>query len=111
MQALGLQDLGLLLALGAQDFRRAHAFGFEDRGALFALGLHLPGHRVDDVGRRADVLHLDAGDLDAPGFGRMVDDGEQPGIDLVALGQGLVEVHRAHHGAQVGRRERHDARV
>src|SRR3546814_17284324 len=40
--ALGLQDLALFLTLGAQDFRRAHAFGFEDVGALFALGLPLP---------------------------------------------------------------------
>jgi hypothetical protein len=36
---------------------------------------------------------------------------EQPGVDLVALGQGLVEVHRAHHGAQVGGRELHDGGV
>ena len=37
-------------------------------GALVALGLHLPRHRVDEVARRADVLDLDAGDLDAPGL-------------------------------------------
>jgi hypothetical protein len=33
-------------------------------------------------------------------LGRLVDHGEQPRVDLVALGEGLVEVHRAHHGAQ-----------
>ncbi len=42
------------------------AFGFEDLGALLALGLHLPAHRLDQVARRVDVLDLDAGDLDAP---------------------------------------------
>ena len=31
------------------------------------------GHRVDDIGRRADVLQFDAGDLDPPAFGRLVD--------------------------------------
>ena len=45
------------------------------------------------------------------GLGRMVDDREQPGIDLVALRQGLIEVHRPHHGAQVRRRERHDRHI
>jgi hypothetical protein len=116
---LGLAEGRFLFALGLQDRwpasrpRRAgcggaKAFGLEDRGALLALGLHLPRHRGDDVGRRADVLDLDAGDLDAPCLGRLVDDDQQPGVDLVALRQGLVEVHRPHHGAQVGGRERHD---
>ena len=41
----------------------------------------------------------------------MVDHGEQAGIDLVALRQGLVEVHRAHHRAQIGGRERHERQV
>jgi hypothetical protein len=36
------------------------------------------------------------------------DHGEQPRIDLVALGQGLVQVHRSHHRAQVGGGELHD---
>jgi hypothetical protein len=35
----------------------------------------------------------------------MIDHRQQPGVDLVALRQRLVEVHRAHHRAQVGRRE------
>jgi hypothetical protein len=54
-------------ALGAQDLGGARAFGLEDVGALLALGLHLAAHRVDDVGGRADVLDLDARDLDPHG--------------------------------------------
>ena len=56
-------------------------------------------------------LQFDAGDLHAPRLGRMVDHGQQPGIDLVALGQGLVEVHRAHDRPQIGGRERHERGV
>ena len=65
-------------------------------GPLFAFGLHLPRHGVDQFGRRRDVLDLDARDLYAPGRGRLVDDAQQVCVDLVALGQQLVEVHRAH---------------
>src|SRR3546814_19871263 len=53
--ALGLQYLALLLALGAQDFRRPHPFGLENVGALLALGLHLPRHRVRNIGGRPDI--------------------------------------------------------
>ena len=41
----------------------------------------------------------------------MIDDRQQARVDLVALRQCLVEVHRAHDRAQVGRRKRHDRRV
>jgi hypothetical protein len=65
--AFGLENLSLLGALGAQDRGLALAFGGEDLGALFALRLHLPPHGLHQVGRRHDVLDLDAIDLDAPG--------------------------------------------
>ena len=71
--ALGFEDLRLLLAFGLQDRRLALAFGLEDDGALLALGLHLPAHRLHEVGRRHDVLDLDAVDLDAPRRHRGVD--------------------------------------
>ena len=109
--AFGLQDLALLLTLGTQDFGGAGTFGIEDVGALFAFGLHLAAHGADDVGGRADVLEFDAGDLDAPGVGRLIDHGQEAGVDLVALGQSFVEVHRAHDGAQVGGGELHDRHV
>lgn len=70
--------------------------------ALFALSLHLPGHGRHEVGRRVDVLDFHAGDLDAPGLGRGVDHVQQAGVDLVAVGEKVVEVHRAHHRADIG---------
>ena len=91
-----------LAPLGAGDVGLAHALGLEDHRALLALGLHLPAHRLDEVLGRLDVLDLDARDLDAPRLGSRVDDAEQPGVDLVAMREQLVEVHRAHDGADVG---------
>jgi hypothetical protein len=52
-----------------------------------------------------DVLDLDARALDAPGHGGVVDHPQQAVVDLVALGERLVEVHRAHDGADVGHRQ------
>jgi len=46
--------------------------------------------------------------LDAPRGGRGVDDGEQLSIDAIALGQELVEVHGAHHRANVGHHQIED---
>ena len=88
-----------------------HAFRFQDDGALLTLGLHLPCHGVDDVLWRPDVAQLDPGDLHAPGFGCLIDDREQLGIDLVAFRQCLIEVQRAHDGPQVGGRKRGDRAV
>ena len=55
--------------------------------------------------RRRDVLDLDARALHAPGRGGVVDHLEQPVVDLVALGQRFIEVHRADHGADIGHGE------
>ncbi len=38
----------------------------------------------------------------------MIDHVEQAGIDLVTLGQGFVQVHRAHDGTKVGGRKGED---
>jgi hypothetical protein len=65
--AFGLQYLALLGAFRAQDFRLALAFGLQNVGALDALGLHLASHRLDQIGRRHDVLDLDAVDLQPQG--------------------------------------------
>jgi hypothetical protein len=45
--------------------------------ALFALGLHLPGYRFDNIGQRHGVLDLDAVDLDAPRRYRGIGNAEQ----------------------------------
>src|SRR5215207_8171204 len=67
LAALGREDLRLLVALGLEDRGLAQALGLEHGGALLALGLHLARHRAGEVGRRQDVLDLDARDLDPPG--------------------------------------------
>ena len=77
LPAFGFQHDGQLLALGAQDGGLPQAFRFQDLRALLALGLHLPRHAVDEVARRIDVLDLDARHLDAPGFGRLVENLQQ----------------------------------
>jgi hypothetical protein len=76
-----------------------------DWRAFLALGLHLARHRVDEILRRLDVFDLDARDLDAPGLGGRVDDIEQAGVDLVAMRQQLIEVHRTHDCADIGHDE------
>ena len=80
---------GLVLALRADDLR-----------APLALGLGLPRHRALHRGRQLDVLDLDDGDLDAPGRRVLVDDVLEDLVDLVALGEQLVERVLAEHRAQ-----------
>ena len=57
------------------------ALGLQDRGALLAVGAHLLLHRVLDRGRRIDRLQLDAVDADAPLPGRIVEDAAQLVVD------------------------------
>ena len=85
---------GLELALGADDLR-----------APLALGLGLARHGPLHALRELDVLDLDDGDLDAPRLGLLVDDALQDLVDLVALGEQLVERVLAEHGAQGGLRD------
>ena len=73
--------------------------------------LHLAGHGVGDVGRRQQVADFDAGDLDAPRPSGGVDYSQQARVDLVALRQHLVQVHRAHHRAKVGHHQLRDGAV
>ena len=51
------------------------------------------------------MLDLDVGDLDAPGVGLLVEDVLDVGVQLVALGQHLVELVLAEHRAQRGLRQ------
>ena len=80
---------GLELALGGDHLR-----------APLALGLGLPRHRALHVAGDLDVLDLDDRDLDAPRRGLLVDDPLQDRVDLLALGEQLVERVLAEHGAQ-----------
>ncbi|GAB5377136.1 MAG: hypothetical protein AcusKO_35980 [Acuticoccus sp.] len=89
---LGGQDERFLLALCASDGRGTLALRFQHHGALLALGLHLARHRGGEVGRRVDVLDLDAGDLDAPRVDSRIHHAQDTLVDLVAVRQKLVEV-------------------
>ncbi len=110
LAALGLQDLALFGAFGTQDFRLPLAFGLQNIGALDALGLHLASHRFHEVGRRHDVLDLDAVDLQSPRRHGSIHHAQQSLVDLVAMRQHLVEVHRAHHRTNIGHGQ-HDDRL
>ena len=62
--------------------------------------------KVLNVLRRENVLELHAVDLDAPGVGRLVEDGAHLGVDDVAGGKGLVELEIADDVAERCGRER-----
>ncbi len=102
---LGAQDLRLLGALGLKDLGLADTLGLKDGGALVAVGAHLLLHRVLDGGGRLDGLQLDAVDADAPLAGRLVQDAAEGGVDLLAGGQGPLQVHAADDVPQGGDRE------
>ena len=113
-EALGLQDGRLALALGAQDGRLLLALGDVDGRLALALGLGDDGasrplrgehavHRILDAGRRDELADLDRGDLAAPALRLLVEAGAQDVVDLVALGEHVVEVHVADDRAK-GRR-------
>ncbi len=70
-----------------------------------ALGLGLARDGAHHALVEIDALDLDVGDLDAPAFGLLVEHVLDVGIELVALGQHLVEVVLAQHPAQRGLRE------
>ena len=93
---LGHDGRGVLQPLG----RLVLAFGGDDLRAALALGFGLPCHRTLHAGGDLDVLDLDDGDLDPPRGGRLVDDRLQDRVDLVALGEELVEHVLAEHRAQ-----------
>ena len=84
-----------------QPFRGLElALGVDHLGAPLALGFGLAGHCALHPRRDLDVLHLDDRDLDPPGRGRLVDDLLEDRVDLVALGEELVEEVLAEHGPQ-----------
>src|SRR5579863_2495268 len=62
------------------------ALGIDDLGAPLAFGLGLAGDGADHALVEVDALDLDVGDLDAPGFGLLVEHVLDASIELVALG-------------------------
>src|SRR5207248_4886926 len=93
--ALGPENRALLLALGGEDLRLLDALRLQDRRAAVALGTHLLLHRLLDRSRRLDRLELHAVHADPPLPGRLVEDGAQLGVDVVARSQRVLERHPA----------------
>src|SRR4029453_2080910 len=77
----------------------------DDLGATGPFGLGLTGDRPDHALVEIDALDLHGGHLDAPRFGLLVEHVLDIGVELVALGQHLVEVVLAQHPTQRGLRE------
>src|ERR1035437_6749817 len=78
------------------------AFGVDDLGAALALSLGLLGHGAEHVLRHVDLLDLDGDDFDAEGRGVAVDDGLDALVELVAVGEDLVQFDLAEDGAKGG---------
>jgi hypothetical protein len=78
-----------VLALGVDDARPAHA-----------LCLGLLGNRADHALVDVDMLDLDVGDLDAPLVGLVIEDLLDIAVELVPLGQHLVQLVLAEHRSQ-----------
>ena len=68
------------------------ALGVDDLGPLLALGLGLAGHGPLHRVGQLHVLDLDDADLDAPRLCLLVDDLLEPLVDLVAVDEQLVQV-------------------
>src|SRR5690606_1777269 len=75
------------------DLRLPDTFGVEDGRTLVAVGAHLLLHGVLDRRRRVDGLQLDSVRPDAPLAGGVVEHAAQRVVDLLAAGQGPLEVH------------------
>ena len=120
--ALGLEDARLRRALGAQDLALLLALGGEDLAdCLVPSAVRIMARRSRSAficfsieswtdGRRVDRLELDAVDPDAPLAGVLVEHAAQLAVDLVAAGEGLLEVERADDVAQGGDGQLLDAR-
>src|SRR5262245_17201161 len=96
------QDLG-----GVEQLLRRLllSLGVDDLGAAGAFGLGLAGDRADHALVEIDALDLHGRDLDTPPLGLLVEHVLDVGIELVALGQHLVEIVLAEHPAQRGLRK------
>ena len=99
---LAADDLG---GLGELLRRLELALRVDDLRALLALGLRLLRHGALHLGRQVDLLHLDQRDLDAPGLRVLVDDLLEARVQLLALGEQLVERRLAEHAPQRRLRE------
>src|SRR5262249_37182346 len=77
----------------------------DDLGTAGAFGLGLAGDCPDHALVEIDALDLHGRDLDTPPLGLLVEHVLDVGIELVALGQHLIEIVLAQHPAQRGLRK------
>ena len=103
--ALGAEDLGLLLAFGDGDGGDARPFGLNDGGSALSFCRHLAVHRSLNVARRGDLPNFHRGYLDSPAHRDLVELHPQGVVDLLTLGEHVVESDVADDGAE--RRDRH----
>ena len=71
-------------------------------GPLFPFGFGLSGHSPLHTAGQFQVLHLHHTHLHTPGFGLIVDNHLQLAVDLIPLGQEIVQFALPHHRAQGG---------
>src|SRR5213594_621660 len=106
----GLEDRRLLRAVGDENGRGLLAFGLGDHRASRALGGQLAVHRLLHVTRRRELLDLDVRHLHAPAMGDLVELHPEVLVDLLALGEDIVEKDVADDGAERRRRDALDGR-
>jgi hypothetical protein len=78
------------------------AFGVDDLGPAATLGFSLAGDRTDHAVIEVDALDLNVGDLDTPGISLFVEHILDVDVELVSLGEHLIEVVLAQYGTQRG---------
>ena len=89
------QDGGAGFTLGGQNVRLLLAFCGEDCRAAVTLSAHLLLHGVLDGHGRLNFLDIHAGDAQAPAAGGGVEHASQLRVNLVAGGEGLLQVQAA----------------
>ena len=91
--ALGFQDRRGFFAFGAQNYCLLIAFGLQNFGTFLAFRHHLLIHRPDQICRQCQILDFDTCHLQTPRVGRRIHRPQQPGVDVVTLGEHIIERH------------------
>ena len=80
--------------------RRKFAFRVNNLRSFLALSFCLARHSTLHRLRQLEIAHLDAGDLHAPRTGLRINHLLELGVDLVPLGQQMIEVGLAQNAPQ-----------
>src|SRR6266478_939876 len=92
---------------GVSEFLRSFELtvSVNDFGAAFAFGFRLAGDGALHLFGNIHLLDFHFGDLDAPGFGVLIENDLQFAVDLVTLGENFVQVKLSDDAAQRGLRQ------